>query len=370
MYSTLIIDLSHHDLKLEVPCISDRYWAFSFYDMYVNRSTALQPTTYSVFSYGNNYANIGSTSNTNPGSFFVRYAPAVPQEPGVQLCSDGMDCNGYDGFINAPTVYGTFLARYLVTDKGGDLDEVHAIQNETKLDPVSIQGGRDSRHNAPSLTVDMLNGSLPEDTAERIMEMTARFNPYSPPRNISDLPRVNRMLKAAGIHGGRYEPQTKDLGSVAKQAVAAVKDTVAHNNPSLGNGWHMLNPAKQGDYGLAYKMRAYFCYFGYLAMTPSEALYPNYGKGALNIKPREGYTITFGSKPPLTEEGFWSLTTYTAEQYLVKNPTGRYSLGDRSSLTYSDGTLVYGGKSDEDNKPFQILVQPADVHPPKNWTSK
>ncbi|RMJ21033.1 hypothetical protein PHISP_08096 [Aspergillus sp. HF37] len=177
--------------------------------------------------------------------FLVRYGPAVQQQPGVQLCPGDPDCDSYDSFINAPTVYGLFLARYLVTDKGGDLEEVHSIQNETKLGPIPLHGEREGRHHAPSLSVAMLNGSLPEDTAERIMELAARFTPYNPSRNISDLPRVNRMLQSAGIHGGYYKPQTKELASDAKRAVAAVKTTVAHNNPSLGNGWHMLNSAKQ-----------------------------------------------------------------------------------------------------------------------------
>lgn len=33
LYSALIVDLSHSDLILEVPRISDRYWVFPFYDV-------------------------------------------------------------------------------------------------------------------------------------------------------------------------------------------------------------------------------------------------------------------------------------------------------------------------------------------------
>jgi Protein of unknown function (DUF1214) len=50
----------------------------------------------------------------------------------------------------------------------------------------------------------------------------------------------------------------------------------------------------------------------------------------------------------------------------VPNGLDRYSLGDRSNLTYSDGTQVYADPSSNDA--FSILIQPADMEPSKNWT--
>jgi hypothetical protein len=67
---------------------------------------------------------------------------------------------------------------------------------------------------------------------------------------------------------------------------------------------------------------------------------------------------------------------YGADQYLVPNELGRYVIGDRSTqLKYEDGGLVYGGDGGlsgngmEDGR-FQVLLQPADIPPPNNWTSK
>lgn len=70
----------------------------------------------------------------------------------------------------------------------------------------------------------------------------------------------------------------------------------------------------------------------------------------------------------LLDFGFWSLTAYNTEQALVSNPLNRYALGDRSNLTYVDGSPVYGSGSK--NESFQVLVQPANVQPPKKWTTK
>jgi len=88
----------------------------------------------------------------------------------------------------------------------------------------------------------------------------------------------------------------------------------------------------------------------------------------------EAVVYTFSRKPPLVEGGFWSLTAYE-DNYLIPNGRDVYALGDRSNLTYADGKHVYGfsgggdGQGDgERDGEFQILVQPADVMPPANWT--
>jgi hypothetical protein len=70
--------------------------------------------------------------------------------------------------------------------------------------------------------------------------------------------------------------------------------------------------------------------------------------------------------------GFWSLTIYGPDNYLIPNPRGTYGVGDRSNLTSADGTLVYasgdlGGLRDG---AFQVLVRTADVIPLNNWTNK
>ncbi len=94
----------------------------------------------------------------------------------------------------------------------------------------------------------------------------------------------------------------------------------------------------------------------------------------LNLGSGEAITYDFvGGHPPLKNPGFWSLTMYDADGYLIENPQGTYRLGDRDNLTYPDGTLVYPpfeeSTSKPDPKPFQVLVQAADAAPPANWTS-
>ncbi|KAE8409514.1 hypothetical protein BDV37DRAFT_277857 [Aspergillus pseudonomiae] len=98
-----------------------------------------------------------------------------------------------------------------------------------------------------------------------------------------------------------------------------------------------------------YAMRLYVAYTGYLCLMASEALYP--------------------FKPPLATGGFWSLTEYNSQKFLIDRPLGRYSVRDRTDLAYPDRTPVYEDRSSNDDGSFQVLIQPADKRPPANWTS-
>lgn len=222
----------------------------------------------------------------------------------------------------------------------------------------------------------MLNETLSADIPTRIMQSIARFAAFNPPRIITDQDRVNDMLQRAGIQNGYFTPTGSNLTKSVLNARSRVEDWARNpiNAVNLMNGWKTFSPHAQGDYGTDYMMRSYIASYGYLALVATEASYPAYydprteGSGILSLESKQAYIITFASKPPLTDLGFWSVTTYNAQQYLVPNPLNRYALGDRSSLTYADGSPVYDNGSKNDT--FQVLVQPADVQPPKNWTSK
>ncbi|KAL3485513.1 hypothetical protein BJX62DRAFT_242869 [Aspergillus germanicus] len=366
LYSLAILDLSQRDLIIEVPEIPDRYWVFPFYDV-----------------YGNNYADIGSLSQSSSGKYRVRYSQ--DREPSVQLCGKAFgrddECDdGYQGFINAPTPYGTFVGRLAVEDSITDLDKVHALQDTMALYPIprKLPQPHHSDRFIPPLTIEMLNSSLPSHIPLRTMQMTARFTPFNPPCKMSDLRHVDDMLRHARIHHGHYKPPTGvNLTHLAQKASESVRTHAAlpANTVQLRNNWSELAPSAQGNYGRDYKMRYYVAQWGYLALVASEALYPSYhdplsdGGTTLTLGADQAYTITFASKPPLVPGGFWSVTAYNAEQYLVPNSLNRYALGDRSNITYADGLPVYGGSSVSEETSFQILVQPADLQPPRNWTS-
>lgn len=305
----------------------------------------------------------------------MRYSPSSNETVGVQLCDETQseeyeDCRGLRGWINAPTPYGAILARLVVKNNGTDLDKIHAIQDQIHISTVP----RKRTQKIPPLTVPMLNSSLSSELATRIMQMTARFAPHNPPRNISDFARVNSNLKAAGIHDGTYRPQVRNLTAAAVTAAATVSKAFAlpANHIDFDNGWQSVSDTAQGDFNTNYEMRAFVTNWAYLIVDNIVALYPMYDPTANSsvhdLGANEAYVFTFNRKPALAENGFWSLTLYNADKFLIKNSLNRSSLGDRSNLTYADGIPVYG--DDHRDGPFQLLIQPADIEPPANWTSK
>ena len=85
-------------------------------------------------------------------------------------------------------------------------------------------------------------------------------------------------------------------------------------------------------------MRSYVASVGYLALTATEAMYPNYrdpttgNSVTRHLGPDQAYMFTFASKPPLADVGVWSITGYSAHQYLINNPLAWYALRDRSDV--------------------------------------
>lgn len=324
-------------------------------------------------------------TNSTAGTYILRYSADHGHKPGVQLGGEKEDgsrlkCDRrhIQGYINAPTPYGIIITRYAVKEgTPEDMAQLHALQNQTHLHTLKKHI---NQHTAPPLTISMLNSSLSSDPATKLMQLTARIAPHNPPRDTADLGRVTHMLNEAGIHpDGSYQPPrgvnlTAAYSASQKEISAAI--TQPQNHITLTHGWTSLSSTAQGDYGTNYAMRAFVAYSGYLALDASQALYPSYSASAnkknLNLGPQQAYIFTFGSKPPLDETGFWSLTAYDAEQYLVPNPLDRYALNDRGNITYANGSRVYGDASDSSrgDASFQLLVQPADVTPPRNWTAK
>ena len=132
---------------------------------------------------------------------------------------------------------------------------------------------------------------------------------------------------------------------------------------------------RQGDFGLNYAHRAYVARTGYQQLVPYITIYPGLNGpafGPFSLQANQSFLYTFSRKPPILTQlgGFWSLTFYGADQYLIPNPLNIFEVGDRSNITYDDGSLIYGpGSNPNKDGPFRILVQQADLPPPKNWTS-
>lgn len=214
---------------------------------------------------------------------------------------------------------------------------------------------------------------------------------FNQPTVASDRYRIGLILGQAGIaalSSSQYTPPAGiNLTAAQTTALTSTQSTVQSptNLNILTNNWVLQNLATQGDFGTDYASRYYIALNGYLQLVASETLYPSYAPaqiGGTSLGAREAYLFTFFGRPPVLplqgqsgmQGGFWSLTAYGADQFLIPNQLGRYEIGDRSGITYEDGSAVYPSANESsaspanDTKTFQVLLQPQDVTPPANWT--
>ena len=333
------------------------------------------------FSFGNNQAEIGAVNGNKAGDYLIRRADDVFAVPGYSNDTRYFNSSAYHGVVNLPGSYATMLIRLLLLhNTTEDLNAVHAYQNASKLTPLNRTTPLQVNvYPAPPLQSLALNGSLLGiHTPAQQLEFAARIIAYNQPEIYSTRYRVASILAQAGLYDGHYHAVTDvnltEAAVIANASITADVQAAAHIR-SQGNGWLLPIPSYQGNFGTHYGSAAYVALAGYQQQTVRQTLYPGFGSlgftSVFNLEPNTALLVTFSGKPRLQNTGFWSLSLYGADQYLVVNELDRFEVGDRTqNLTYEDGQYIYGPSANSSRDgPFQILVQPADLKPPTNWTN-
>lgn len=299
-------------------------------------------------------------NNNSAGDYLLRRS--CGDDFGIEP-SNGQD--GYQGYVNSPTTQGSILIRILVKNNGTDLNYVQGTLESCNATGVA----RDEIYGAPLSNATFAGILDSNDTTTATLRLLARLNDQNPPFNITDFGFVVSQLREAGIYGGRYHQTGVNLTLVELVVVESIKSFALDGLESLGNGWEHNVPS--GLYGSRYIDRTFAAKTGYLEQIASQALYPGLADNEMQVSETQSYIYEFGSKPPVTASGFWSLTLYNSDQFLVANPEDKYSVGDRSNITFPDGQPVYSGDSSNitDNF-FQVLVQSSAIPPPANWSNK
>ena len=124
-----------------------------------------------------------------------------------------------------------------------------------------------------------------------------------------------------------------------------------------------IKPFPRQTLYLEYDYRAMVAWRGLGANPVSAAIYASANKDSSGQALEAGtrYKVRFekGALPPVQEGGFWSVTAYGDDDFLIANPLNRYCINDRTLVTYNaDGSL-------------ELLLQPEapkDEEPLKaNW---
>ncbi len=313
LYSIAWLDLGSEPMVLSVPEMGDRYYLMPMLDAWTN--VFASPGTRSTGGGEHDFAIVG---------------------PGWQgTLQAGLEK------ISAPTNLVWVIGRTQTNGKD-DYPAVHLLQNRYRLAPLSRFGKTPAELRAP------LNTRVDVDTApaEQVRRMSAneffsrlaRLMKQNAPAP-ADAEAVRRMA-AIGIVPGRtfdlHATETEVAIGIEKGARAGYQRIVTEATYLPGkrvDGW--IVPQSLGSYGTRYLFRAAVAMTGLGANLPEDAVYPTArtdGSGKL-LDGAHRYILRFSKDQMPPVRAFWSLTMYGEDGAFVKNPIGRYAIGDRDRLT-------------------------------------
>lgn len=318
LYTTSFFDVGREPWVLSIPDMKGRYALFPMLDGWTTvfqvpgkRTTGTGAQTYAI---------------TGPG--WKGTLPAGVKE------------------LKSPTSIVWLLGRIYCTGTPEDYAEVHKLQDQCALVPLSAYG---KPYTPPSGTVDP---SLDMKTAvrEQVNKMDAaayftllcKLMKDNPP-SAADAPQLAKFARIGIVPGQDFDAR-KLKADFVKRVPEIANDRImlqfkVNKDMKDENGWGYTT--KTGIYGTDYLMRALVTAIGLGANRPQDAVYPTSRKDAEGRKysGANKYVMRFpkGQLPPAL--GFWSVTMYDASYFFVNNPINRYSISARENLkSNSDGS--------------------------------
>lgn len=345
LYSIAQLDLSVGPVRLTVPAVGDRYYVLQFVDAWTN-----------------NFAYVGTRATGSAAGEFLLVPPGWEDEAGDEQRA------GYT-VIRFPTRVGTIVGRWAVAGKD-DLLAVHALQDATVLTPT-----RETF--APPEGIPEVAGGPTEALTffERMRVWSQEFPPADDDRAtlatyepigltgatpIAELPEDVRAALEEGYAVGKQALESSLHTTVPTADGWQVDLHLFDYNTdffevgTLQRGWQLAEPTTR------YARRAGAALGGLWGNHGYEAAYfPTYVDAAgEQLSGAHVYRLRLSPTPPV--HAFWSLTMYDLPQFfLVENPIGRYSIGDRTP------GIVY-----DDDGGLTITIsaaRPADAKAAANW---
>jgi hypothetical protein len=311
LYANTDLNLSQAPVVLTVPPTGNRYYSFQFLD-----------------SYTNDFQYIGTREGQTSGGQYFIYGPNYT----------GTVPGGFTGTIQAPTDSVSLLGRTLV-EGPSDLAAANAVQSQYTLSYYP------SNFN-PDPYPPIVSGGTPQDIPQSGLGFYSELNAdlvNNPPPADPDQSALLASFAAIGVGAGLTPNLTQAEAEAAIATGEALMASELATSFTNVNNW--LVNYNLGDYGTDYLLRATTAQFGLGANVAQEALYFEAYKDVSgnSLTGDKKYTLSFevNEVPPVAPDGFWSITLYNSEGFLVDNPIDRYSIGSNTpGLQYnSDGSL-------------------------------
>ena len=273
--------------------------------------------------------------------------------------------------INVPTTRVWTIARIVLSGQE-DLPNVRAIQDKMQLMPLSAY--QMDSWTAPAGTYDPAYDFVPVqhvlalspqeffDTANQLMETN--------PPAAADAPVLRELAALHVGPGEKFDDKALGLFSGLRwklmllQLKGKLKAEAANYAQQMGQWIYYGDPI--GDFGTAYTYRAMVALMGLGANTTDVAIYPKTdvdSTGAV-LTGKKTYTLHIEAEPPTKEKGFWSVTAYGEDDFLIDNAIDRYCVNDRSGLHRNpDGSsdIILSKEAPEDTTNW-LPVGEGDFH--------
>ena len=322
LYSLAQIDLGKGPVVLKVPKMDGRYWTFEFVEPYTN-----------VVGY------IGRRLNGSAGgAWALEWSGAKSKKPlpkGVKVFKSSARRLWVIGRTLVGGGKDTAKAKALMAQyRLGSLADLTAGKALPK--PRNLSPGRPKVVEPTGVAfLDALSASMTADPP--------------PARDAEIVARMQQFGIGVGL-----KPSTAGLPAAVLEGLAAGVDAAAAALPvesklpvliqaQANGGW--FNPsAKSGMFGTDYTLRARTALLGIGINTVIESTYPialTDVDGAM-LNGANNYRMVFkpGKLPPVA--GFWSVTMYDSDGYLVPNAPKIYAIGPYhpGMITQKDGSVV------------------------------
>ena len=250
--------------------------------------------------------------------------------------------------IDVPTSMAWSITRIVLSGEE-DLPNVYAIQEKMKLMPLSDYISGDT-YEPPKGSYSEENDYIPVDKVLS-MDPVTFFNKANElmVKNSPAAADKEMLEKIAAVNiGPGMEFDTSVLtGDVAenwKTMLTEVRLKLIKEgqkfSKKLGQWDYFGEPI--GDFNTEYAYRALVALAGLGANTVEVALYPKIEQDAdgNTLTGEKSYLLHFESYPQVLEGGFWSVTAYGDDDFLIDNPIDRYCINDRSGLQANDDGSV------------------------------
>ncbi len=250
--------------------------------------------------------------------------------------------------IKSPTNMVWLIGRTYCTGTPADYKAVHALQDKYTLTPLSAYG---KPYTPPRGTVnpdvDMRTSGWEQvnrmDAASYFKTLAALMQANPPAEQ--DAPMIAKLAKIGLVRGHDFDLSALDpvVARGLKGVPQAAQEKIKAREKDAGevvNGWTFT--VKTGRYGTDYLQRAHITAVDLGANLPQDVvtLMTQVNGDGKPLVGSQRYVLHFPKAQTPPAHGFWSLTLYNAEHFLVANPLNRYKLSSRSKFTYNqDGSL-------------------------------